>query len=200
MKIKTLEIRGFEPAIRAMRLPMKSGEKSDSGRCEEDESTYIIGPNDLKLAQSLVKAGQDHSKFLRQIVVWAEIEAPRYFWTEFDTYGRGVEKVSESTMHTILKDEFDESCFEKGTDPEIIRVFKEVVENSKYLLPSDRKLLIKKCLPESFLQTRGVMISYAMLRHMYHQRKNHQLPEWRITFCQWIKTLPYAELITGEDK
>lgn len=237
MKIEVLEIAGFMPAIKAMRLPMKSGDKSDSfmcdaimnqiednrckscGRgthfimddgtnehsvgfeCRKKEPAYIIGPKDHQLSMKLCKAGSDHRKHIRLIDVWVEIKAPLYWWKEFDTYRMGVDKVSESTMHTLMKKKLTEDDFE---GPFMGRT--KVVKHLNDLITMYQSDTYKqnafddmnKSLPQSYLQTRICKISYEALRNMYHARKNHKLKEWR-TFCEWIETLPYAEFITGKE-
>lgn len=220
MVIDTIEIAGFEAAISGMRNPMKSWAKSDSRKqfcmndcdkcpahvdppfngysCQMPNDDFWIGDKDFALAKNLAQAGPDHGKYLRQIIVWVNIKAPRYWWSEFDTYRTGVEKVSESTMHTILKDDPDEMEFAENTHPLVIERFKELVAGTKILdAPlSIKKQIVKANLPEGLMQTRTVMMSYAALRNIYKQRKNHELFEWREEFCRWIRNLPYSGLIT----
>lgn len=222
MRIVTYEVGGLWPAIEGMRNPMKSWDKSDSyevecdhnfqcgycgagdaGSCEcqiAQLTGYLVGPDDLKLMKRLANTGPDHGKFMRQIVVWADITAPRYWWSEFDTYRIGVEKQSESTMHTIMKDELGIDSFQDGTPLDVIATFvikAKEIKADETLSEAKKIRKIKMCLPEGFLQQRTVMMSYAALRNIYHQRKNHRLPEWHV-FCDWIASLPYSELITGE--
>ncbi len=113
MDVIILEVAGMDAAIEAMRLPMKSGDKSDSkwDRYCDEEPVYVVGPADCHLSAKLIKAGSSHRKHLRLIDVWLKIRAPRYWWTEFDTYRVGVDKVSESTMHRILKDKISRHDF-----------------------------------------------------------------------------------------
>lgn len=185
--IKTLEIAGFAPALQAMRLPMKSGDKSDSclGFLEPDDYhgcnhqgeydlTYYekqirISKKDLKLAQNLVRSGDEQGKVMRGVMVWFEINAPRYFHVELDTYSVGATRLSsESSMHV--------ECKGLGGD-ELVRA--------------------KENLKESHLQKRIWVMSYQTLRRIYFQRKDHRLPLWREVFVPWIETLPLAkELIT----
>jgi len=143
---------------------------------------------DLELARKLVLAGPSHSKFMRCIDVWATIKAPRYWWQEYATYKIGTTELSESTMHTLTNRPLTSEDFE-GNIPYIML---ELLNN---YIATGKLLEVKRILPESFLQTRGVHLNYQTLRTMYHQRVTHRLPEWHI-FCNWVATLPYAELIT----
>lgn len=173
----------------------------------------MLGPNDLGLAQRLIAAGPEHCKFMRQIFVCVDITAPIYWWKEFDTYKVGTTANSTSTMHKLAANPIDMSCFE--TDdydgnyaiPEYLETydiypgqFINYLEDLrvKYLETKDKgywKELVR-WLPESWLQTRTVTLSYANLRNIYFQRKDHKLTEWH-TFCDWIESLPWGkELIT----
>lgn len=224
IKIENVEIYGFETAIRGMRNPMNSWDKSDSelnvGYGEDD---VIIGPNDLDLMKKLVEAGTDHSKFMRMINVTCDIIAPLYWWKEFDTYKIGTVRNSCSTMHTIHKKEFtleDFSCEHlcnmtdgwlpytenlryvvnsKDMLSEIVDVLNGLREN--YLGTKDKKYWwqIIQLLPSNYNQRATVQMNYQVLRNMYHARKNHKLDEW-INFCAWIEKLPYSELITTKSR
>lgn len=214
------------PAIRGMRNPMNSWEKSDSyngfdctacGHIERDgicspgdperEHCYKyygfeLGKNDLSLMQRLVNAGTDHSKFMRMITVSMDITAPLYWWKEFDTYKIGVVRNSCSTMHKIHTKPFTTNDF-SCDDPENIKCIVEACEELRktYLKTQDKKYWIAliQLLPESYNQKATVMLNFQVLRNMYHARKNHKLSEW-LTFCHIIKEyLPYSELITMED-
>lgn len=220
MQIELHEVQGFWPAIWGMRNPMQSHDWMDSEPPEEadfaihdDEDGFVngeweppipfrFGSDDHALAMKLANAGTDHGKFLRQIVVWADITATQTWWSEFDTYRMGVEKNSESKMHTLMNreitaDMFDFSAWgEDGFDGFVIGRLVSLCEELRVCGDFDRLLQI---LPMSFLQKRTCMISYAALRNMYHARRNHKLKEWH-TFCDWIETLPYSELITGKEK
>ena len=209
MKIATLEVGGFHPAMIAMRLPMKSGDKSDS-RYEYSDSDvdgdwgecwYEIGPKDHELSMKLIKAGSDHRKHIRLIDVWVEIQAPLYFHKQLDTYRFGVDKVSESTMHTLMKKPLSLSDFElpERDDPNAEYYFNhEIYDHLQELetlrLTGDFEGL-NAMLPQSYLQTRIMKFSYEALRNIYHARKNHKLKQWHV-FCDWIETLPYSEFIT----
>ena len=208
----TIDVQGFESAMRGMRNPLKSYNKADSFWPIEEENHFIIGPNDYKLAKSLWKGGTEHRKWMRQVIVWVEITAPRYWWSEFDTYKIGTSANSESTMHTILKEDFNTSQFEwpsfNGSDWDIeaafndyIDVIKTVRDRANEVTGQDKEhyqQILKAMLPESFLQKRTVCLNYEVLATMYHQRKNHRLPQWSKGFVSWIKTLPYNEFITGD--
>lgn len=202
MFIRTLQVAGFHPAVQAMRLPLDSGDRSDTNF---DASYSGIGPKDHSLSMKLIQAGSSHRKHIRLIDAWLEIEAPLYWWKEFDTYRFGVDKVSESTMHTITKYPFKRGCFETAgmLEPSSLDTIVDELSflRNAYLAepkPEKKKQLWKSIiclLPESFLQTRIVKCSYEALRAMYHDRKNHKLWEWRF-FCEYLTTLPYSSFIT----
>lgn len=213
MNFETLDVQGFDPAIYGMRNPLKSHDKIDSDYLEDyyncNNSRWLMGPNDYDLAKRLCKAGSEHRKFLQMVQVWVNITAPRYFWSEFDTYRVGVVKNSESTMHTLKKDGLTQDCveFEWGFDLEADETMtnlllalqslqKEVIENKEYSEHYHR--IMKALLPEGFLQKRTVNVNYETLGNMYRQRKNHRLPEWSVDFVEWVKSLPYSEFITME--
>lgn len=212
LKIENWEVLGWEHAIRGMRNPMNSWEKSDS-RWEPQFDTvqgpvageFVIGPNDYALMKNLRNAGTDHRKFMRMITVYLDITAPLYWWKEFDTYRVGVEKNSCSTMHKIHAKEFtleDFSC-EKLYDPlgdlrpivDRLNVYRE-----RYLKTKDKNdwWQMIQLLPTSYNQKRTVMLNYEVLANIYKSRRNHKLDCWH-TFCDWIEELPYSELITGEE-
>jgi hypothetical protein len=221
MKIELLETAGFKAALESLRLPFKKECRSTITyyEHEEDPMFYVtkdkfisqegyqlrVSSKDLALAQSLIKKGNDHAKFVRGIKVWLKVTAPRYWWSEHDTYTVGLTKLpSESTMHTLLKDNIGFNNFEEGTDIEVINNFIERLKDVKALLPDYPELIkvskraLKQILPEGYLQTRIIEYSYQALRNIYFQRRNHDLPEWQ-QFCKFIETLPLAkELITIE--
>ena len=214
IKLKNTDVYGFEAAIRGMRNPWNSWEKSDSySTYIEDEHTlqrapfeFFVGENDLTLMKMLVSAGTDHSKFMRMINVTVDITAPMFWWSEYDTYKVGTVRNSCSKMHTIHIKPFDIDDFtHEGCDkiPAAIDTLMYVVGECEHL----RKLYndteqkkywraIIELLPESFNMRATVQLNYAVLRNMYHSRKNHRLDEWH-DFCRWIENLPYSELITG---
>ena len=212
IKIENTSVYGFEEAIRGMRNPMNSWSKSDSYKTYiENEQTgqradfeFFVGDEDLKLMQKLVKAGTDHRKFMRMITVYVDITAPLYWWKEFDTYKVGTVRNSCSTMHKITEKEFtlDDFSHEHLSD-DSIKLLKDIVfvlnfHREKYLETKDKKYWwqIIQLLPSSYNQKATLMLNYEVLANMYHSRKNHKLDEWHI-FCDWIESLPYAELITG---
>lgn len=209
IKITNRDVYGFEAAIRGMRNPMNSWDNSDS--CWEFP-WLMIGEKDLSLMKKLVKAGSDHSKFMRMIDVTCDITAPLYWWKEYDTYKVGTVANSCSTMHKIHAKEFTEEDFSVervGFLPwgEGEYNFKAPIYETIIALNIARELFIEtkdkrywdamiQILPSSYNQLRTVQLNYAVLRNMYHSRKNHKLDEWR-EFCEWIETLPHAELIVG---
>ena len=201
IKIEYTNVYGLEAAIRGMRNPMNSWDKDDSKYW--DTHLAYIGDNNLKLMKSLVKAGTDHGKFMRMIGVSLDIVAPLYWWKEFDTYKVGTVANSCSTMHKIHDKEFtiDDFSLEHvdGCDEE------RLIEMLLFVLNTNRKIFLTtknkkywwqliQLLPSSYNQRRTVTLNYAVLRNIYHARKNHKLDEWR-AFCEWIETLPYSELI-----
>lgn len=213
MEIKNTEVYGFEAALRGMRNPLNSWGNSDSYYNKENNQ-YVIGNNDMKLAQSLIKSGSEHCKFLRMIHVSADFDMPRYFWSEFDTYHYNT-KNSCSTMHKLLNNDNPITLDMFATCDEdeyiwneiIVRLeelrleYKEIQSTTKNVKEMNRLLLrAKRLLPEGMLQMRTVDTNYAELRNMYFQRRNHRLhEEWIDTFCKWVKSLPYAkELICYE--
>lgn len=214
MNFKTLEVCGMEQAIKGMRNPLKSYSRADSerkyygGDCSE--GVFELGENDRKLAIKLWKAGTEHRKWLRMVQVWVDIEAPRYFWSEFDTYKIGTTANSESTMHKLKDEQFDCSCVEFDFGKSVIAdaaMFKvlDALQNIQQMMnDSDSKekdkyhRLMKGLLPEGFIQKRTVNVNYETLANMYHQRKNHRLPQWSKYFVEWVESLPYSEFITGK--
>ena len=243
LKIENTEVMGWEHAIRGMRNPMNSWEKSDSewysigiptsnpaainDKCLSQK--YCLGDNDLDLMKRLRNAGTDHRKFMRMITVYLDITAPLYWWKEFDTYKVGTVANSCSTMHKIHAKEFtidDFSCEHLIDEDDSDLIIGDVVPHTtlecvittlnfyrnKFLEAqkkpmkdeSKRASLVKKywwqmiqLLPTSYNQKRTVMLNYEVLANIYKSRKNHKLDEWH-TFCDWLKSLPYSGLITGE--
>lgn len=228
IKFENTEVLGWVSAIRGMRNPMNSWEKSDSGWSpdwprdnyifvDEDTDNYLelaIGPNDQKLMTALRNAGTDHRKFMRMITVYVDITAPLYWWKEFDTYKVGTVANSCSTMHKIADKEFtleDFSCEHLISDEAIpCRVYsaKSMMEATVNNLNTFRKLYLEtqdkkywwqmiQLLPSSYNQRRTVMLNYEVIANIYKSRKNHKLDEWSFGFIEWIRSLPYSELITG---
>ena len=208
INIELLEMSGIGSAIKGMRNPMNSWEKSDSYYIWPDDTEFHIGPNDHDLMMKLRNAGTDHRKFMRMIVVYANITAPLYWWKEFDTYKVGTVANSCSTMHKIADKEFtlDDFSIEhltegnrQGLEQCVLSALNTAREN--FIETKDNLWLWQMIqeLPSSYNQKRTVMLNYEVLANMYESRKNHKLDEWR-DFCKWAETLPYSELITGEIK
>lgn len=202
--LKTFGPWGFEGAVYGMRMPYESWDRSDSGF--DSEGNYEIGPKDIELAISLIDGGSEHRKFMRDIHVQIGLRVPRYVWTEIDTYKVGSTRNSSSTMHLITRRllTIDDFSFEDSVlTPEEIKT--EIDRVNSYIIryneEKDRKmkkrlfLTIKKILPESFMQLSLLDTNYEVLYRMYHQRKNHRLPEWSgyEGFCRYIERLPYME-------
>lgn len=248
LTIEKTETYGWEAAIRGMRNPMNSWDKSDTKICDayqvgeccggwiygicpyhdscengvwvnEFQSVHL-GQNDFDLMKRLSKAGTDHRKFMRTIVVYCDITAPLYWWKEFDTYKVGAVANSCSTMHKIHSKEFEIDDFShehliegeafafplgggwRGIDArEVLYCTIECLNNARkrYLETKNKKYWWQmiQLLPSSYNQKRTVMLNYEVLVNMYKSRKRHKLDEWRM-FCDWIETLPYFELITDE--
>ena len=211
IKIDNVDVHNIARAIYSARNAMNSWAKSDS-RFETD----TMGENDLKLAKQLVKAGTDRSKFMRMITVTLDIIAPMYWWKEASTYKVGTVRNSCSTMHTIHKKEFtlDDFSHEHLTDcydsnGQLCCEFGWTLEclindlnavRELYLETKDKKYWWQmiQLLPSSYNQRSTVQLNYAVLRNIYHARKDHKLDEWKI-FCKWIEEeLPYSKLITME--
>lgn len=230
LKIENTEVMGWKHAIRGMRNPKNSWEKSDSGWSSDwpytidpsakghifvdsDAEGYFelaIGPNDQNLMMTLCNAGTDHRKFMRMITVYLDITAPLYWWKEFDTYKVGTVANSCSTMHKIAAKEFTlEDFSHEHLQEDSVAVLETVIHtlnvhrnwfNNKVL--DDPKIdwwQMIQLLPSSYNQKRTVMLNYEVLANIYKSRRNHKLDEWH-TFCDWIESLPYSELITGEKK
>lgn len=227
MKFESSEVWGFKHALRGMRNPLESWDKSDTFingncgtgcSCENCSQTegIEIGERDLFLMQKLIKAGSEHRKFLRQIFVSVDITAPLYWWKEFDTYKVGTASNATSTMHKLADTPITEDCFEMDDFENCIGSGLGYLNNNpcndismywyhtiKYM-ENLRKLYnetkdirfwkeLIRLLPESWLQKRTITMNYENILNMYRQRKNHKLTEWSKSFCDWVKTLPYAE-------
>ena len=202
IKITNVMQAGFEPAIRGMRNSWNSWDKSDSliGPCEwygKATYEYGIGPNDLELMKKLIKAGGEHRKFMRMITVWVDIDAPLYWWKQFDTYKIGVTVNSCSTMHTIHDKPFEVDDFSfENVHPvdanDIVSTLNKI--RRTFIETKDKKYwnAIIQMLPESYNQRRTVCLNYEVLYNIYHQRRGHKLEEWH-EFCQFIEGLPYME-------
>ena len=225
IKFENIEVVGWEHAIRGMRNPKNSWQKSDSytcyatGGCHCEEENYIngvchgvtLGENDRDLMMRLRNAGTDHRKFMRMITVYVDITAPLYWWKEFDTYKVGTVANSCSTMHKIHAKEFTMDDFSIEHLSEHSKAyFKELIDLLNFYRadfnnpevdgdPKNKKFYwwqMIQLLPSSYNQRRTVQLNYEVLANIYKSRKDHKLDCWR-DFCSWIETLPYSELITG---
>ena len=239
LKIENTEVLGWDAAIRGMWNPLNSWEKSDSQfvrdpdygcfgvcPCAElvDCDCCHVGPNDLKLMNTLRNAGTDHRKFMRMITVYLDITAPLYWWKEFDTYKVGTVANSCSTMHKIADKEFTLEDFSHEhllsmanndagdalflNDANNIRVDGDdllgLIINvlnyyrGRYIKTKDKRYWwqLIQLLPSSYNQKRTVMLNYEVLANIYKSRRHHKLDEWH-TLCDRIESLPYSKLITG---
>ena len=203
----------LDNALRGMRNPKESWDRIDSYWKETEDGTqfYIIGKNDMDLAQRLIRAGSEHRKFMRQIFVSVDITAPIYWWKEFDTYKVGTTANSTSTMHKLATTPISLECFEIDDlhynlfpSENQITYFIQFLEELrwKYLETKDKRYWkeLIRWLPESWLQTRTVTMTYENLFSICHQRKDHKLNEWsgkddptKENFIAWVKTLPYTD-------
>ena len=209
LTIENAETFGWEAAIRGMRNPKNSWSKSDSRWSSQNENgtdtpMFIVGENDLKLASALANSGPDDGKFLRMIHVQFDVTAPLYWFKEADQYKVGTVTDSCSTMHKIHSKEFtlDDFSHEHLYSPlhdlkptvDLLNVYRE-----RFLDTKDKEdwWQLIQLLPSSYNQRRTWDLNYAVLRNIYHARRNHKIDEWH-TLCDWIETLPYAkELICG---
>jgi hypothetical protein len=215
IKLERTDVMNFENAIRGARNPLNSWAKSDS--YYDENNNYILGKNDLSLAQRLAIAGSDHRKYLRQIFVSVDITAPLYWWKEYDTYKVGTVANSCSTMHKIHAREFTihdfsnenlmrdrdgwniEDEYAEGESPLAVLEYVVAVLNfyrKKFIETKEKRYWWQmiQLLPSSYNQMRTCTLTYENLIAMYPARKNHKLDEWH-TFCDWIETLPYFKEI-----
>ena len=205
----------------------KSDSEKEFTNAKWPEEIFILGDNDNSLMQRLANAGTEHRKYMRMMPVYVRITAPLYWWKAFDTYKVGTVANSCSTMHKIAAKEFtpnDFSCehlidrdanYEDTFDlfnsdgvnseccpTEFMKMICGILNfyRGRYLETKDKKYWWQmiQLLPSSYNQTRNVMLNYEVLANIYRQRKGHKLNEW-ITFCKWIDSLPYSELITGKE-
>lgn len=205
IKIENVEVVGMKAAVRGMRNPKNSWAQIDSavvnGNC------FVVGNNDYDLMYRLASAGTDHGKFMRMIHVQCDVTAPLYWWKEADQYKVGTVTDSCSTMHKIHAKEFtlDDFSHEHLNDESTDCLLKLID-----LLNCNRELFLKdknkswwwqmiQLLPSSYNQLRTWDLNYAVLRNIYHARRNHKLDEWH-DFCDWIESLQCSELITGKEK
>ena len=215
-----LEIKGYcTPSpeqwltiIGGTRNPLNSWNKSDSeikyygGDCYQ--GTFKLGENDHALMSKLAKAGPSHRKYLRMITVYVDINAPLYWWKEMDTYKVGTVANSCSTMHKLMHKEFELDDFShEHMNKYSLNILKDIVRQMNYCrnlylaekdpeMKKDAWWQVIQLMPDSYNQFRTVMLNYEVLTNIYETRRNHKLDEWH-TFCDWIESLPYSELITG---
>lgn len=202
IKIENSKVMNFEGAIRGARNPMNSWARSDSRY--DTEGNYILGVNDLDLAKRLCKAGSDHRKFIRQILVSVDITAPMYWWKEFYTYKVATVANSTSTMHKIHSKPFELSDFSHDhmskSAVEALTAYIEFMEVKRehYIETKDKAdwYDIIQLLPSSYNQRRTITMNYENLLNMYYARRNHKLAEWH-EYCDWILTLPYTKELFG---
>lgn len=211
IKIENIEVFNFEGAFRGLRNPMNSWNKTDS-YIDTLTNKYIIGENDLKLAQRMIGAGTDESKFMRQIFISMDITAPLYWWKEADTYKIATVSNSCSTMHKITSSEITEENYSFDPEPDkpltdfptddyirILDIKKRAVDavewlRKKYKETGDKRYwrLLIQINPDGWLQKRTWTGNYQNLRNQYFARKNHKLIEWH-EYCKMIENLPYGK-------
>lgn len=209
IKIENIDTYGWETAIRGMRNPMNSWEKSDSKYHGTNLEYYEVGKNDLELMKKLIYSGDDHSKFMRMINVTADITAPLYWWKEYDTYKVGTVANSCSTMHKISDKNFtlDDFSHEHLNDGNLYNILELTVTalneaRKKYTNTQNKEdwWQMIQLLPSSYNQKRTVQLNYAVVKNIYNARKNHRLDEW-VEFCDIMKSeLPYFEELCVKQK
>lgn len=204
LTIERTSVMNLENAMRGARNPLNSWNRMDSFYDEDGE--FQLGENDLDLAKRLCKAGSDHRKFIRQIMVCMDVTAPIYWWKEFDTYKVGTVANSTSTMHKIHSKEFSMEDFstdhmteETKKHMEQVIVWLEEIRG-KYLETKEKAYWYDmiQFLPSSYNQMRTITLNYEVLMNIYYARKSHKLQEWH-TFCDWIAGLPYAHELILQD-
>ncbi|MEE1013405.1 MAG: hypothetical protein U0L92_03725 [Clostridia bacterium] len=204
IQLKHTHVMNLEGAIRGARNPLNSWNRSDSSY--DAQGNYILGANDLDLAKRLCKAGSDHRKFMRQILVSVDITAPMYWWKEFDTYKVGTVANSTSTMHKIHSkpfeiDDFSHDHLSDGAEQALLAYIALLEEKRLSFVETKNKADwydIIQLLPSSYNQTRTITMNYENLINMYFARRNHKLAEWH-TYCDWILSLPYAKELFLQD-
>lgn len=214
LTITNTEVLGFDHAIRGMRNPMNSHDKSDSywtHVCDYETLNtanfcFFVGDADKELMKKLAAAGSDHAKYLRMITVYCDITAPEYWWPQFDSYKVGVVRNSCSKMHRLHAKEFTLDDFShEHLDENALQNFRITIQQlniyrKRFIETNDKQWWwhMLQRLPISYNQTATVMLNYEVLRRIYHSRRNHKLDEWH-TFGEWIESLPHSDLITGEE-
>lgn len=215
LKVTNPKVFNLEGAIRGMRFPMQSEDKSDSfsGAVDQLGVTYLdgIGPKDLALARKLIAAGTDHSKFMRQILVSMDITAPLYWWKEFDTYKVATVSNSESTMHRLAHTPITPECFSFDNDikepDEWFDISSNLVRDCErlrqhYLETQDKRYwrALIQLLPSSWNQKRHWTGNYAVLQNLMHSRANHKLIEWQQLIEECLNQFPYLRALTQGEK
>lgn len=168
---------GFERSLKGLG---RSYNQTDLGRLQE-------------VAKKLSPLDKGHNKFLESIVVWMEIEAPRFWWSEFDTYRVGMTKQSDSTMHTLKRQPLTQNNFEYPITPDYLNALNSMIDNDSSIE------VIKNALPDGFIQGRSICTNYKVLRHIITQRKNHRLPQWRVFCAEMKSTLEHYEYLGLND-
>ncbi|MBQ9557862.1 MAG: hypothetical protein IJU94_04570 [Clostridia bacterium] len=203
IELMRTSVMNFENAMRGARNPLNSWARSDS--FYDENGNYVLGENDLSLAVRLCKSGSDHRKFVRMIFVSVDINAPLYWWKEYDTYKVGTVANSCSTMHKIHSKPFSLDDMSTDRMDEASKAVMQLVVDRlealrlEYNETKDKSLWYSmiQLLPSSYNQMRTCTLNYETLINIYHARRSHKLDEWHV-FCEWIESLPYAkELITG---
>lgn len=209
IKIENTEVFNIKGALRGMRNPKNSWDKSDSGQYSNCEGSFVMGEKDMTLASRLTIAGPEHAKYLRQIFISVDITAPLFWWKEFDTYKVGVTRNSCSTMHKIHVSPFDIKNFSTEGIEEcggyLIHTFNKYINDLNTLRELFNETQEKKywralieMLPSNYNMKSTITMDYQNARNMFFQRRYHKLDEWKV-FCKWIGSLPYAsELIIKE--
>ena len=205
IRFERTSVMNLENAMRGARNPLNSWARSDS--YYDENHNYVLGPNDLDLAKRLRKAGSDHRKFIRQVMVSVDITAPIYWWKEYDTYKVATVANSTSTMHKIHSKPFELEDFSHDhLTPDGLELLTFIIsrlEEIRLRFVEEKKKEdwydLIQLLPSSYNQMRTCTLNYETLINIYHARKNHKLQEWH-TFCDWIETLPYGkELIVCQE-
>ena len=206
LKCERTCVMNFDNAVRGARNPMNSWGRYDSSF--DENGNFVFGENDLSLAKRLCKAGTDHRKFVRMILVSVDVTAPMYWWKEYDTYKVATVANSTSTMHKITSKPFEMSDFSTDhMNEDGIKAMESIIETLedlrlRYLETQDKTLwyTIIQLLPTSYNQMRTCTLNYETLCNIYYARRNHKPDEWH-TYCDWILDLPYfKELFIQEDE
>ena len=223
MRFENTEVFNIEGALRGMRNPLESWKRSDSEWVTVNGvKIYNVGDNDVDLATRLIKAGEPHRKFMRQIFISVDITAPLYWWKEFDTYKVGTVANSTSTMHKLASTPITKDCFEMDDFDELNKLPIMEFESVRctintywefYLIPMLEKLRqeynetkdkrywkeLIRLLPESWLQTRTVTMNYENVLNMVKYREGHKLTEWSKSFMEWARKLPFSEVFIFQE-